>query len=143
MESEKSKIPFSSFYIFFLLHVNNIPVFVICFIIKRVCSGYKDAKGFKHRLPPVAVNRKFRQAGMPTVYDYLFVMATVEFEDEDAGGGSCNRTEVFSNIYFYLAPERITFAKRVKLESQDLPRLLKGPLKPVIDGCLWVILLLL
>lgn len=105
-----------------MLHINDIPDQAIYHIINWVCSGYKDAKDFKHRLPLLAVNRKFRLSGISSVYDNLFVMATK----------TSSKLDVFSNIGLFQFPEYCAFVKKVKLDSQNPSNLSKGPLDPVI-----------
>lgn len=59
-----------------MTHFNDLPELVICFIIKHVCSVNSTPDEFYHRLPLVAVNRRFRHIGLSLVFDLLYVVET-------------------------------------------------------------------
>lgn len=83
-----------------MTNFNNLPDLVIHLIIKQVCYMCNDGWFFKGRLPLIAVNRRFRQIGFPSVNDSLYLETISSSEEritnciyfKDPGRRSCVRS---------------------------------------------------
>lgn len=73
----------SAIYFFITAFLNELPDLVVYLILKYLRYPCNKEEDFKQRLPFLAINRNFRQTGLPSVYNCLSIDVAICFAIED------------------------------------------------------------